>query len=423
MEEDRSTRHRYIAFFVIIVVAAIIVSTMLYVLHLELPEDTTPPSKVEGLEVYDMHDGKLFLFWDEATDNRKVDRYQVFRDGNMLPTEPSYPFFVDASLVNWVSYVYQVRAVDSSGNEGEKSNSAWGTPTPSDNVPPGRVDGLEVMNVHNGKLNLTWNPAFDNVGISHYNVYRDGVRLDQEPVNTYFVDSGLTNYRNYTYEVSAVDTSGNEGQRSVPATGTPTEYDSEPPSKVTGLMVTDEKDGKLNLTWSPATDNIGVVKYHIYRDGLKLLDEPATTWFLDTGLSNGQEYTYTVSAVDAQGNEGPESNPASGTPTSSVPEVSISGVPQGPGTYSITVFFVSEAVDFGLYGASLLTDLNETDRMDPLADGATAGNITFYDMDSDGLFTVGDSFVINVTSGHDYQFSIIWRATQQTVETHLWTAP
>ncbi|MFQ5911227.1 MAG: fibronectin type III domain-containing protein [Thermoplasmata archaeon] len=421
--ENRSLRDRRIAILVIVVVAVVIVSTMLYVIQLELPEDRTPPSKVEGLETHDLHDGKLFLFWDEATDNRKVERYRIFRDGNMLPTEPSYPFFVDASLVNRISYIYQVRAVDSSGNEGDKSDSVWGTPTPSDNVPPSRVEGLAVVNAFDGKLNLTWDPAFDNAGVSHYYIYRDGLKLGEEPKTTFFQDTGLTDYQNYTYEVSAVDTSGNEGQRSVPASGVPTEYDSEPPSKVTGLAVFDERDGKLNLTWSPATDNVGVVKYYIYRDGSKLLDEPTTTWFLDTGLDNSQMYTYLVSAVDAQGNEGPVLDPASGSPTSSVPDVTISGVLQGPSTYNITVFFVYPEVDFGLFGARLLADSNESDRMDPLLGGATIGNITFYDVDSDGLLTIGDSFVINVTSGHDYQLSLFWRANQQTVTTHLWTVP
>ena len=91
--------------------------------------------------------------------------------------------------------------------------------------------------------------------------------------------------------------------------------------------------------------------------------------------------------------------------------------------YNITVFSVSEALDIGLFGAFLETDSNETDRMDPLSDGATAGNITFLDMDSNGLLTEGDVFVITVSSGHDYQFSVLWRATDDVVDTHPWAVP
>lgn len=88
---------------------------------------------------------------------------------------------------------------------------------------------------------------------------------------------------------------------------------------------------------------------------------------------------------------------------------------------NITVDSVSEALDIGLFGAFLETDSNETDRMDPLADGATAGNVTFLDKDSDGLLTVGDVFVISVSSGHEYEFFLFWRATDGVVATRSWT--
>lgn len=421
--EDRSDRNRNLAIIVIVVTAAVIGGTVLYVIQMELPEDHTPPSKVEGLEIYDLRDGRLFLFWDEATDNRKVVAYQIYRDGNLLPTEPSYPFYVDTALIDGTLYFYQVRAVDSSDNVGDFSNTVSCMPTPSDNVPPSRVEGLVVENAFDGKLNLTWDMGFDNVAVDHYTIHRDGVTLVDEPRTTFFQDTGLTNGQIYSYEVAAVDTSGNEGQRSVQVSGMSTEYDSEPPSKVMALVVTDARDGKLNLTWDSATDNVGVAKYYVYRDGPRLTDEPTGTAFQDTGLVDGQLYEYEVSAVDAQGNEGPKSDAVSGTPTSSVPSVSTSGSIHNATAYNITVLFVSEALDIGIFGAFLETDSNETDRMDPLSDGATAGNITFLDMDSDGLLTVGDVFVIGISSGHDYRFSMFWRATDDIVDTHLWTVP
>jgi PKD repeat protein len=92
--------------------------------------------------------------------------------------------------------------------------------------------------------------------------------------------------------------------------------DTQPPSKVTGLTVTDAQDGKLNLVWNPATDNVGVDHYKIYRDTIFLINR-STTSYQDTGLVNGHTYTYTVMAVDTSGNEGNLSDPASGTPTPS----------------------------------------------------------------------------------------------------------
>ncbi len=92
--------------------------------------------------------------------------------------------------------------------------------------------------------------------------------------------------------------------------------DNEPPSKVTGLSVTDAKDGKLDLSWNPAGDNVGVDHYKIYRDGGFLINI-TTTSYQDTGLTNDQSYSYQISAVDRSGNEGEKSDSKSGAPTSS----------------------------------------------------------------------------------------------------------
>ncbi|RKX96114.1 MAG: hypothetical protein DRP55_09995 [Spirochaetes bacterium] len=96
------------------------------------------------------------------------------------------------------------------------------------------------------------------------------------------------------------------------------EIDTEPPTKVTGLTITDAKDGKLNLKWNTATDNIAIDHYNIYRDGT-LLTTTTTTNYQDTGLTNGQTYCYQISATDTSGNEGEKSDQKCATPTKTTP--------------------------------------------------------------------------------------------------------
>jgi len=92
--------------------------------------------------------------------------------------------------------------------------------------------------------------------------------------------------------------------------------DNQLPSKVTGLTVKDAKDGKLSLSWNTATDNVAISHYKIYRDGQFLINVTQTS-YQDTGLTNGQTYTYQVSAVDTSGNEGLKSDQKTGKPTKS----------------------------------------------------------------------------------------------------------
>jgi len=112
-----------------------------------------------------------------------------------------------------------------------------------------------------------------------------------------------------------VETIGKRMDLHIDISGLPA-TDTEPPSKVTGLTVSDAKDGKLDLSWNVATDNEGVDHYRIYRNS-GFLTTTAGTSYQDTGLTDGQSYSYEVSAVDTSDNEGEKSDPVSGTPTAS----------------------------------------------------------------------------------------------------------
>ena len=102
-----------------------------------------------------------------------------------------------------------------------------------------------------------------------------------------------------------------------------------PPSKVKGLDVSDARDGKLKLEWNAATDNDAVDHYRIYRDS-SLVAATTSTSYTDTGLTNGQSYTYQVSAVDNTGLEGERSDQVSGTPTKSTAGPGPGPAPGGP---------------------------------------------------------------------------------------------
>jgi PKD repeat protein len=82
-----------------------------------------------------------------------------------------------------------------------------------------------VTDAKDGKLALSWATATDNVAVDYYRIYRDNVFLINSTTTSY-QNTGLTNGPSYTYNVSAVDTSGNEGERSDAVSGTPTPLNS-----------------------------------------------------------------------------------------------------------------------------------------------------------------------------------------------------
>lgn len=112
--------------------------------------------------------------------------------------------------------------------------------------------------------------------------------------------------------------------------------DTELPTVPNGLSYNNIKTDSVTLNWSPATDNIAVTKYNIYRDGVKVNSVSGTTTYTDTSLSSGTTYVYNVTALDAAGNESLKSLSVSVT-TKVITPFSIS-------TYNVTSITRNSAV-------------------------------------------------------------------------------
>lgn len=93
--------------------------------------------------------------------------------------------------------------------------------------------------------------------------------------------------------------------------------DSTPPTAPTNLNATSTTDASASLSWTAATDNVGVVSYRVYRDGALMRSGITGTTFTDTGLNVGTTYTYTVDALDAAGNSSAKSSAATATTSQS----------------------------------------------------------------------------------------------------------
>ncbi len=84
-------------------------------------------------------------------------------------------------------------------------------------------------------------------------------------------------------------------------TFSPPGTDTLPPSVPSGLVSSDLSTSSAKVSWSAATDNVGVTHYRVLRDGTQI-GTTTTTSYVDTGLTASTDYTYTIRAVDAAGN-------------------------------------------------------------------------------------------------------------------------
>ncbi|MGK6343585.1 endonuclease [Chryseobacterium sp. DT-3] len=93
--------------------------------------------------------------------------------------------------------------------------------------------------------------------------------------------------------------------------GTPV-IDTQAPTAATNLITQNPTSNTISLSWTSATDNIGVTAYDVYANGILKTTVAGTTATVQ-GLSPSTTYTFYVIAKDASGNSSPPSNNANGT--------------------------------------------------------------------------------------------------------------
>jgi N-acetylglucosamine-6-sulfatase len=87
-----------------------------------------------------------------------------------------------------------------------------------DVIPPSVPTSLVATAPTNAEVDLTWSASADNVAVTGYTIYRDGVEVGSvDGATTSFADLSVAADTTYTYMVDAVDGAGNRSSQSDPA--------------------------------------------------------------------------------------------------------------------------------------------------------------------------------------------------------------
>jgi chitodextrinase len=89
----------------------------------------------------------------------------------------------------------------------------YGSNPNGDNTPPTAPGNLVSTGTTSSSVSLQWTAATDNVGVTGYDVLRDGSVVGT-PTGTTFTDTGLASGTQFTYTVRARDAAGNLGPAS-----------------------------------------------------------------------------------------------------------------------------------------------------------------------------------------------------------------
>ncbi len=245
-------------------------------------------------------DSEITLSWNPVSNAMS---YNIYRDETILNNQAETTY-TDTTVINGQSYTYQVTALNASGSEGPKSNKVIGTPQVDS---PSEISTITKITPGSSEVILEWDMVLN---ADTYNIYRDGIQLATGIQETTYTDTTVTNGQSYTYQISAVN-DGGEGNKS-PSVSVAAE---DPIDGATSLRV-ESGDSEITLSWGPVSN---AISYNIYRDGIQLATGIRATTYTDTTVTNGQSYTYEVTALNELGSEGPKSSAILGIPQVSAP--------------------------------------------------------------------------------------------------------
>ncbi|MFI1523418.1 fibronectin type III domain-containing protein [Kitasatospora cineracea] len=179
-----------------------------------------------------------------------------------------------------------------------------GTPDTQAPTAPGNLTATSTAAT---QVSLSWGASTDNVGVTGYDVYKNGT-LATTVTGTTATVTGLSAGTAYTFTVKAHDAAGNASAASNSlAVTTPSGSDQQAPTAPGNLTATSTAATQVSLSWGASSDNVGVTAYDVYKNGALATTVTGTTATV-TGLTASTAYTFTVKARDAAGNTSAASN-------------------------------------------------------------------------------------------------------------------
>jgi hypothetical protein len=142
--------------------------------------------------------------------------------------------------------------------------------------------------------------------VTGYRLHRGSTSIASTALRSYTF-SGLTCGTTYVLGIEAFDAASNDSVRSSVSAATgacpnpPPSADTQAPSVPQGMAFGARSQTSVSLDWQASSDNVGVVGYHLYRNGVRVASTPHLSYAF-SGLACGTSYTFGLEAYDAAAN-------------------------------------------------------------------------------------------------------------------------
>jgi chitodextrinase len=303
--------------------------------------DNVAPTTPTGLAASATSSAAVSLNWTASTDLPNpgavgVSGYYIYRNDSVTPTYTvtgGATTFTDSNVLPSTTYKYAVQAFDKNSNpSSESADVSVTTPaapasctntSPAPSTPGSLTSPSQTMT----SVSLSWTAstvgAGSNCAITGYQVTDTTTGNQSTVTGTSFTDTGLSPSASYSYLVVAVESNGLKSTTAASLTKA-TLSDTQAPTAPTNFVASAPSASQVSLSWTAATDNVGVTKYVLTR-GSTVVTLGTVTSYIDNTVSASTSYTYSLVAYDGAGNPS-----TAATATVTTPAPTCSGNPSTP---------------------------------------------------------------------------------------------
>lgn len=268
--------------------------------------DTQAPTTPENIKAEEVTDTSASISWNASTDNVGVKGYEVKNGDELLKDITEGTSTILDGLTPSTDYTLTVTAYDAAGNKSQPGSVTFRTKDMEDTQKPSAPAEVRADDITDTTAMISWTASTDNKGVAGYRIKNGEVILKDQVTDTQAQLTNLNSGTAYVISVVAYDAAGNEsdpGTVSFTTLGEPENPDTEKPSIPADVKAENITAAAADISWTAATDNIGVAGYKVMKQDTLLANVTEGTSYSLTGLTPQTAYTIDIIAYDVAGNE------------------------------------------------------------------------------------------------------------------------
>ncbi len=234
---------------------------------------------------------RMALSW---TTSANATSYDIYKNGALWDSNITTTTYTNTSgVVAGTAYTYSVKAKNAGATQTTNSNGTVSATALNCAVPGAFTITVtpECSGTSTPRNKLTWTAS---ANATAYNVYRNGVLYASSLTGTTYTNTAVTSGTTYSYYVVAKNTTATQTTNSN-GTQTVVALNCVAPGAFT-ISATAECSGttsRVNLSW---TASANATSYDVYRNGSLYASDLTGTQFLNTFVTVGTTYTYSMIA-------------------------------------------------------------------------------------------------------------------------------